>query len=940
MMLIAIVGLMPAAPIAAQTQQGAPEQQAQGAPGSSTGSIEVHLAECPPGFDESAGGNFFDDCHSTASENVEIKVTSNAGFDETRTSEQVEEDGPGVGFFGELPAGDFTVAVNWPVVSTDTYWSYCSEADSDLEVAVTPNDANTGQVTLAEGQQLVCDWYIVHDPSALSTIELTAFECAANAMTPTDNPAVTDFRAACPEPATEIDFHLIDTATDADTVQTTDEEGAATFTFDGTTEVELYADVPLEANEWMYCATNEEEPEFVEFDEEGVSTFESGDQRTMVCSWFLIEDAPTAVASATTAPSEPEPTAAPTTEPAAEPALEPSANEQGGTQVPADSQGGAQGPTTEPSASVGQIAISPLVCPQDYDATTEGLDYETFVANCAEPLADVGFNLTAANGSVDRRVSDGEVAITYADLPPGTFTLHSDIPLEAATEYLFCTADGGNRYQKEFDATGVTTFGDLQREQIACEWFVVPSSLRGEENGGSLEVHLAACPVEYTGSRLYDDCHENGVADQQFTLTGPAGEQTGTTTVPQTPGPGTVTFTNLGAGNYTLLGGPPGDFGTVKLFCSVQPTDEALDVTVDSTIGTLAIGENQDVLCDWYFIPDDARGPVAPTPTATPEPTRAEIIVTLYSCPPAANNSGTYGGATQQDYVDACTETVNDVPFTLGDIGAPPLRASTGASGDGAVRFYDLLAADYTMAPLLPDDLSSSAIFCTIGDGDSYQKALQNGAATFVDVDGEKISCDWFAVEARQTQPAGPSGSITVREFLCEADRSEITDWERQCAPGASGSSFTLSLSGDTSIDDGTPDATGVYVFTGLTDGFFELKQNDGIWCRAVADRVDSKSRVIVQDGGNTDVVLYQCSAVAGLPATGTGPGGTVTAAEESGIDRMEIVALALVLLAAPIAILGLIQTRKRRRIASAEPIESVLGPIMTASGKTWMRFK
>jgi len=923
MILIAIVGLLPAA---AQTQESAQEQQGQ-ATGSGTGSIEVHLAECPPGFDESAGGNYFDDCHSTASENVEIALTSNAGVDETRTSEQVEENGPGVGFFGELAAGDYTVAVDWPVVPTDTYWSYCSEADSDLEVAVTPDDASTGQVTLADGQQIVCDWYLAHDPSAISTIELSAFECAADAMTPTDNPATTDFETACTELATEIDFHLIDTATDADTVQTTDDEGTATFAFDGTAEIEFYADVPLEANEWMFCATNEEEPEFVEFDQEGVTTFESGEQRTLVCSWFRIEEALTADAP-------------PATAPATEIPVEPSANEQDEAEVPADSEGGAQGPTTEPSASIGQIAISPIGCPQGYDTAAEGLDYEAFAANCVEPLADVSFNLTDGNGIVDTRISDEQDAITYASLPSGTYTLYSDIPLEAATEYLFCTADGGNRYQKEFNETGVTTYAGLQREQIACEWFVVPTSLRGEENGGSLEVHLAACPLEYTGSRLYDDCHGNGVADQQFTLTSTGGEQTGTTTVPQTPGPGTVTFTNLGAGDYTLQGGPPGDFGAVKLFCNVQPADEAVAVTVDSATATFAIGENQDVLCDWYYIPEDARGPIPPTATSTPEASRADILVTLYSCPPASDDSGTYGGATRQDYQDACTETVNDVPFALGDIGAPPLRANTGASGDGAVRFYDLLAADYTMEPSLPDELSSSAIFCTIGDGDPYQKALQNGAATFVDVDGDNISCDWYAVEARQTQPAGPSGSITVREYLCEADRSEITDWETQCAPGASGSSFTLTPSGDASSLDGTADANGIHVFRGLNDGFYELTQNDGIWCRAVADRVDSQSRVIVQDGGNTDVVLYQCAAVAGLPTTGTGPGGTVTAGEESGIDRMEMVALALVLLAAPIAILGFVQSRKRRKIASEERIETVLGPIITASGTTWMRFK
>lgn len=915
-----IAGLLPAFSTPAQARTGPETRALQVAPG--TGSIEVHLAECPPGFDISAGGDYFNDCHARAAEGVTIAVTSTSGFSDSRTSERIEEDGPGVGAFDGLAAGDYTIAVDWPVVPGDTYFSYCSETESDLELAVTPNDASTGQVTLGEGQRIICDWYVAHDPRFASPLELSAFTCPPGAIPPSDNPAFSDFQTACTAPVPGLDFHLIDAATDADIVETTNADGRASLAFDGTAGAELYADVPLEANEWMFCSTNEGEPAVLIFDEEGVTTLEPGEQRSLVCSWFLIEDDVTEAGGAT-----------------------PDSTPAQGSEPPAETPEATPPPATEPAVTDAEtggarISAAVLTCPQEYDVATEGDAFETFDANCTEPLAEVGFELTAADGTVQRQVSGNQSAIGFDNLAPGTYTLHSDIPLDAASEYLFCaTAEGGDRYQKEFDDRGVTTFSDLEDEQLSCAWFVVPISQRGEETGGSVQVNLAACPVGYTGDQFFDDCHGNGIADQQFQLTGPAGELTGTTTVAQTPGPGTVTFTALGAGDYTLRGGPPGDFGSVELACTLPPTDQPFAVSLENGIASFSLAENQDVLCDWYFIGEDSRGEIPSTPPVTPEPARSEILVTLYSCPPATTGSGTYGGATREGYASACTETVDDVPFTLGSGGAP-LRASTGASGDGAVRFYELPPAEFALAPSLPADLSSAAVFCTIGEGEAYQKALQNGATAFVAVDGERVSCDWYVVEARQTLPAGATGSITVREYLCTGDRTAGMDWETECAPGASESSFTITPGGASTSVDGTPDARGVHVFTALADGFYELEQNEGTWCRAVADRVDSKSRVIVRNGENTDVVLYQCSAVARLPTTGTGPGGTVTVSEQSGFDTTEIVALALMVVAVPIVILALARSRQRRRSARMEPVEPILGPIVTATGKTWMRFK
>lgn len=561
-----------------------------------------------------------------------------------------------------------------------------------------------------------------------------------------------------------------------------------------------------------------------------------------------------------------------------------------------------------------QITVIPVACPEgtDPDAARDALG-----AACSEPAGALTFTWGNASGTIETISTDdddlasgedGQVIID--DIEPGTYTLFSDVPLDVATEVLYCTIDGGEPYRKSFDATGVTTFTDIQQEQIVCDWFIVPLDAepeppvvptgiatqdpvvtptpddaaptqppaesgggRGVETGGSVVVHLALCPVGYDGSELYDTCHGTGVSDQEFVLSGPDGEVSAITTVPQTPGPGIVEFTGLASGAYTLAGGPPGDFGSVRLYCTTQPDGDFVETSLDSTRASFSIGEGQDLLCDWYYIPVNAQGDT-PTPTVTPEPeSRAEILVTLYVCEPGASTSG----ASHDTLAGACQEPRDGIDFTLGDPGAPPLTASTGVSGPGAVRFYDLLPSDYSLKPALPDDLRSAAVFCQIDDGERYQKGLTDGTTTFVDVDGESISCSWFVspvVSATEAPGADdPSGSITVREFLCESDRSEIEDWERECVAGSSGSTFTL-VSRDGTIErTSTTSATGVVTFGDLADGFYTLRQNDGVWCKARAERVDSNSRVIVEDGQNTDVLLYQCAQVTDLPNTGSGPG-------------------------------------------------------------------
>ncbi len=821
----------------------------------------------------------------------------------------------------EFPAGEtvkFFAGV--PLEADEALYCVSGEASDGEFTAVTIDNTGVSTFDTTTASQFTCFWYVGAEPNqepteipvtetpTTSSLDLFTFDCAADAVSDVATASYDDLVAACSAKPAGVEFRL-ETGNDTQD-ETTDQDGQAEFSYPAGGDVDFYAVVPIESVEVLYCSVSLGTPERLDRDDQGVFHWANAEVEQRTCSWFLVAPG----ADPTEIPATDVPTEIPTEIPA--------------TEVPTEV------PATEIPAELGQIAISPVTCPDSFDPATSGTDLATLAANCTEPVSSVSFTLGDGVGWSDVRVSSATEPIVWSGLHPGSYTLVSSVPLESAREYLGCQADDGDLYQKEFTAQGVTTFVDLESEQIDCTWYIVPENNRGDETGSSLEIHLAACPAGFSGSNPFETCHSNGLAGYDFTIEGPDGTQTAATAILQQDGPGVVTFASLPAGDYTVMGGPPGDFGHVDLYCSTQPDNGEPDYSIDGVIGTVVLGENQHVLCDWYYIPDDNGSPtVTPTPTTTPEPTRAEILVTLLACP--AGDSGSYSGSSLAQLEQQCTEKVNDVTFRLGAANGVPLSAKTGVSGDGGVRFYDLLPGDLTMTPSLPSTLRNLAVFCTIGDGDPYQKALSNGGTTFVDVDGESIACSWFAVKTGGNTGGGDTGSITVREYLCEKDRSQITDWDAECTPGSTGSTFTVANTSNGEAKTGTPNNDGIYVFSGLPDGHYTLTQGTGQWCRAVADRVDNQSRVIVQGGGNTDVVLYQCNAIDNLPVTGSGDAQLAL----PGKDGAGLPLAPLTLLGSALPLAGLAAWRMVQRRAGDPAPVIVLGHT-EAAGRWWHRYR
>ena len=145
-------------------------------------------------------------------------------------------------------------------------------------------------------------------------------------------------------------------------------------------------------------------------------------------------------------------------------------------------------PTPTPTPEPATLVVQALACPVAY----EGTDY---AADCAEPLADIAFDLSAATGSSGQATTGADGTVTFVDLVPDTYTLTGGVPGEFATQVVQCAADAGSvpSSPPPTEAPGATLTLD-DGDAVTCRWYVVPEDLRGE-NEGTVAVSVYLCPA-------------------------------------------------------------------------------------------------------------------------------------------------------------------------------------------------------------------------------------------------------------------------------------------------------------------------------------------------------------------------------------------------------------------------------------------------------------
>ena len=139
--------------VAAAQANGQPVVQDRGDVAQGTGSfLEVHVVECEPGVTGTAQ-ELRDQCHDNGLAGVTMTVRSvdpALGIDQDKTTERVNNAGPGIINTGTIPGGEYRVEVNIPDEG-NTFVVGCEFFDRDEVHPVTPDNDQQFNVTVPPG---------------------------------------------------------------------------------------------------------------------------------------------------------------------------------------------------------------------------------------------------------------------------------------------------------------------------------------------------------------------------------------------------------------------------------------------------------------------------------------------------------------------------------------------------------------------------------------------------------------------------------------------------------------------------------------------------------------------------------------------------------------------------------------------------------------------
>lgn len=299
-------------------------------------------------------------------------------------------------------------------------------------------------------------------------------------------------------------------------------------------------------------------------------------------------------------------------------------------------------PASELSGAEWELASAPFELPQgeafDVDLVRDAvaLGEESAIDNGLAPAlllvtsgkvridTDAGDAVEIAAGEVFE--FDGEVTVTGASPDPSTFVaalLAAPVP---ATVMLLETPRPTIAPAQSPTATPTPTQTPLPTPSPtpAPTRTPVPTPTIVPVVPAAVAISSFICPVAYTGSDYAVDCTSpsagvefsvsEGRAVVQSAVAGPAGD---------------VAFSDLAPGEVELGAGVPGDFASSRVRClNVFGDDIARQADINQIALTLEAGD--DIACDWYIVPEDARGePPSLTVAirACPEGMTAETLV-------------------------------------------------------------------------------------------------------------------------------------------------------------------------------------------------------------------------------------------------------------------------------------------------------------------------
>lgn len=515
---------------------------------------------------------------------------------------------------------------------------------------------------------------------------------------------------------------------------------------------------------------------------------------------------------------------------------------------------------TDAAADTASIEFHVATCPSGYDGSD-------FYNDCAgNGTEGVTFTVEGQNsGHTDTATSSvpttpGFGIAVVADLPADTYLMSEEIPGDFVSLFVYCAEAPGGGDRLPTTETGTQTYSlDVAEGQaIICDWYVIPDQ---QVETAVLRLTDFTCPAGFAGTTFADvtgTCVDI-TTDVTFNLSNGSGFAVDKTTNSD----GKVRWTDLAPGDdYVLRSDLPGDALDRQIaYCATDGGDYIeYGVSGDGSIDLDPISDGQQVQCLWYQVPTNQLSGAG------------SIELHKFECPP-----GTSG-----NYYQTCHNSpLGGIDFELD--GPRGLIQNGTTADDGLLLFQDLPKGDYVLTEDGADyPVEIYVVVCT-QNGNAFSTTYDDSTGLRVKFnlpENANIVCDWYNIPKGNptTTPGQGSGSVTVVLRACVKPASEIENFTTECSAYGAGVSFTLTSvkSGGTTQTIKT-DTNSKALFSGLADGTYRLDQVNGDWCKAQADRVDANGNVIVENGGNTNVYVYDCNVqgVDTLPATGSGPDST-----------------------------------------------------------------
>lgn len=236
----------------------------------------------------------------------------------------------------------------------------------------------------------------------------------------------------------------------------------------------------------------------------------------------------------------------------------------------------------------------------------------------------------------------------------------------------------------------------------------------------SVTIASFVCPVAYEGSDYATACiapasgvEFSVISNERTLLTGVAGEN------------GRVGFPQISPGDYVLGAGVPGDFASSRVRC-VDGSGANLASHVAVNQVAISLQPGAVVACDWYIVPDDARGEV---------PDAASVAISSFIC------SVGYAGVA---YETDCAEPSSGIAFSVEANGEAVQAGEAGPAG--GIVFAGLDPGDYLLVAGVPGDFASSRVWCIDPRGDNIARRFATNQVSVTLTPGDDVACTWYIV--------------------------------------------------------------------------------------------------------------------------------------------------------------------------------------------------